>query len=341
MAKKKIKQGDYWSRREEQIDTRIWEMVEDELKVLHNVYDLTLEEIKGKINDFYFKFSRDNKISLADAKRILTSDERKAYMLSLDEYIRKGKTLNYSQAYAKQLEDASTVYRVSRLESLQTQINQKVAEFTSTYQNTANKVTMSALSEAYNRNAFTQELVTGARFDIIDAKTVEAINKASWTWDGETFSDRIWTKQEELVNFLNVELKKTLIAGEHPKKLVAKLVKKFDSNKKDTKRLIETEASFFVSAGKKEFYEKTKTERYVIDAVLDTKTSDVCMGQHGENYAIEDWEIGVTAPPFHPHCRTTTSPYFKDLDKLIFEPDDDEEMYQEYLKKRASTRKQL
>ena len=32
----------------------------------------------------------------------------------------------------------------------------------------------------------------------------------------------------------------------------------------------------------------------------------------GKHYPMDKYEIGVTAPPFHPRCRGTTCPYFND-----------------------------
>ena len=47
-----------------------------------------------------------------------------------------------------------------------------------------------------------------------------------------------------------------------------------------------------------------------IVATLDHRTSDICQGLDGKVIPIDDYETGVTAPPFHPRCRTTTVPDF-------------------------------
>ena len=55
---------------------------------------------------------------------------------------------------------------------------------------------------------------------------------------------------------------------------------------------------------------------------LDLRTSDICRSQDGKTYDIKDYRVGITAPPFHPNCRTDTIPFFDDdlerqLDKNI------------------------
>ena len=53
-------------------------------------------------------------------------------------------------------------------------------------------------------------------------------------------------------------------------------------------------------------------ERYEILATLDSHTSDICQEMDGKVFEMKDYEVGTTAPPFHPNCRSTTIPYFDD-----------------------------
>ncbi len=47
-------------------------------------------------------------------------------------------------------------------------------------------------------------------------------------------------------------------------------------------------------------------------ATLDSHTSEICRDMDGKNFPMSQWEVGVTAPPFHVRCRSTTVPYFED-----------------------------
>jgi hypothetical protein len=53
-------------------------------------------------------------------------------------------------------------------------------------------------------------------------------------------------------------------------------------------------------------------EQYELVATLDGKTSEICQELDGKVFAMKDYEVGVTAPPFHCWCRTVTAPYFAD-----------------------------
>jgi len=45
---------------------------------------------------------------------------------------------------------------------------------------------------------------------------------------------------------------------------------------------------------------------------IDNKTSEICQQMDGKHFKMSDFQAGVTAPPFHPWCRTTTVLYFDD-----------------------------
>ncbi len=53
-------------------------------------------------------------------------------------------------------------------------------------------------------------------------------------------------------------------------------------------------------------------ERCEIIATLDTKTSTTCQEMDGKVFDMKGYEVGITAHPFLPNCRTCTAPYFDD-----------------------------
>jgi hypothetical protein len=53
-------------------------------------------------------------------------------------------------------------------------------------------------------------------------------------------------------------------------------------------------------------------EQFEVLVTLDTHTCGACGDHDHRHYDMKDFEIGVTAPPFHPNCRCTTSPFFDD-----------------------------
>lgn len=58
-------------------------------------------------------------------------------------------------------------------------------------------------------------------------------------------------------------------------------------------------------------------KQYEIVATLDSHTSAICQEMDGKQFTISKMEVGVTAPPFHPWCRTTTAPYDPDFEGIL------------------------
>lgn len=73
-----------------------------------------------------------------------------------------------------------------------------------------------------------------------------------------------------------------------------------------------TESAYFASEAQKDCFNGLDVERFEIVATLDSHTSELCQSLDGHVEMMKDYEAGVTAPPFHPWCRTTTVPYFED-----------------------------
>ncbi|EQH66528.1 phage head morphogenesis, SPP1 gp7 family domain protein [Clostridioides difficile DA00273] len=70
-----------------------------------------------------------------------------------------------------------------------------------------------------------------------------------------------------------------------------------------------TESAFFASASRKDCFNDLDVEKYEIIATLDLRTSNICRELDGKVFDMKDYQVGITAPPFHCRCRTTTAPF--------------------------------
>ena len=58
-------------------------------------------------------------------------------------------------------------------------------------------------------------------------------------------------------------------------------------------------------------------EEYKVIASIDVDTCSLCGAMDGKVFKQSDFDVGLTAPPFHPWCRCCTAPYFADQEKLV------------------------
>jgi SPP1 gp7 family putative phage head morphogenesis protein len=109
---------------------------------------------------------------------------------------------------------------------------------------------------------------------------------------------------------LQTDLTQAVMRGDNPKVLAAGIAQKFGVAKHKAERLVLTETAYFNAQGQKDAYKEMDVEAVVFVATLDGRTSDVCRSMDGQIIAMKDYEPGVTVPPLHPFCRSTTAPWF-------------------------------
>ena len=239
--------------------------------------------------------------------------------MDLDEYISRGSKLQYFPDWDLRLQNASTVYRLSRLEALEIQLRQQIEEVYSKFNSGMRSQMGDIFAEGFSRNLYEVQRATGLAisqvnsntdpFAALNTKKIEAVLTRPWAPDGTNFSEKIWKDRNGLVDYLNRELTQSFIRGEGPDRLIRELKEKFDVTSKQAARLVQTESAYFSTMSKIESYKEMGFTKYTILAVMDAKTSEICMEMDGEVFDIEDMKVGDNAPPFHPNCRTTIAPY--------------------------------
>ena len=116
------KEKDYWQKRFEQLEEAQNRKGAEFMEDVERIYNKAIRETEKEITAWYARFANKEGITLTEAKRLLNSRELKEFRMSVEEYIEKGKTLNISDTWAKELERASSKVHVSRLEALKVQM---------------------------------------------------------------------------------------------------------------------------------------------------------------------------------------------------------------------------
>lgn len=114
-------------------------------------YQKAVYNIQQEINEFYQRFADNNGITYANAKKLLTSDERKALQMTLDEYIEKGREMGVDGRWVKEMENASTVYRIDRLKAIQIQMQNEVEQLTAKISDGAQKTFSDVIMTVINK----------------------------------------------------------------------------------------------------------------------------------------------------------------------------------------------
>lgn len=312
---------EYWAQRFEQLEAS---QNKDSVVYFNSVakeMEKAQARITKELNAWYARFASENGITLADARKLLNSKELDEFKWTVEEYIKIAESNKLDPKWMKQLENASARFHISRLEALQINIQQKAEELFGNYSDSIDDYMAGVYTNGFFRTAYEVQkgLGIGSKIIGIDDKRIEKVITTPWTADGINFSERVWKSKAQLIESLKTELVQACVLGQSTKKSADQLASLTSAYDKDIKRarsqaarLIQTESAYFGSLSRKDCFSDLDVEEYEIVATLDSKTSEICQDLDGEHFPMSQYEIGVTAPPFHVNCRTTTCPYFND-----------------------------
>lgn len=308
------KSSDYWKQRFELLLESQLSNAEEYSDELEEIYDLVIEELEKDISKWYTRFAKNNEVSLSDAKKMLRGSELAEFHWDVREYIAYGERNALNGRWMRQLENASARVHISRLESIKIQTQQIIEKLYARQSDGVDRLMRQIYQDTYYHTAFEIQsgFNIGYTLQSINATQLQQVISKPWTADAVTFSDRIWSNKDELINTLHTELTQIVIRGDSPDKAIATISKQLNVSRSKAARLVMTESAFFASAAQKTAFNALDVERYEIVATLDMRTSSICQDLDGKVFAISDYVPGITAPPFHPWCRTVTVPFFDD-----------------------------
>ena len=309
-----MKNSAYWKKRYEQLEKASFQKGVQFYQRLDDQYIIASNQIDKEIRAWYQRFATNNKVSITEAKKLLNNQELKELKWTVNEYIKYGEENSIDGMFMKQLENASARYHISKLEALKLNTQCIIEQL---YGNQTDQMT-SFIKDVYTDNMFHSmyELQKGFNigwnFSGIDEKKLEKLISKPWAVDGINFSDRIWQNKQKLINELNNELTSMCLTGKSPDIAIENIAKKMDVSKSRAKALVYTESSYFQSQSDRDTLKDFGCEKYEVLATLDSITSEICREMDGKVFDLNDYEVGVSAPPFHPHCRTVIVPAFDD-----------------------------
>lgn len=310
--------AEYWRKRFEALEKLEHDKALASYDQIAAEFQKSIRETEKEIAAFYARFADKNNVTLADAKRLLSTKELKELRWTLSDYIKYSKQNELDGRWVRKLENASILQRISRLEAVKLALQQHVEVAYGKTLTIVEKLAEDVFTDTYYHAGF--EIAKGigvtAAFASVDEKLIDNVVRKPWAADGLNFSDRIWKQKTQMVNQLHSSLTRMLARGEAPHKAIKEMTKYVGDNYKNkqqaARRLVLTESSYFSSEAQKESFNEFGVKKYQIVATLDFRTSDICQDMDKKVFDMKDYQIGVTANPFHPNCRTTTVPYFED-----------------------------
>jgi len=313
--KQKEKSRAYWKERFEQIEDARHRDADGFIRRAQEAVREAETQIQADILKWYQRLAENNEVSLSEARRLLKGNELKEFRWSVERYIEAGREYGMDGSWAKELENASAKFHITRLEALQMDVRNSFERLFAKENAAVSDAAQRAYQEGYYRTVFELQKDAGVGFNVaaIDRSAFEKLVKRPWAADGQNFSDRLWTKKEELFNELSRLMLRNITLGRPPGEIVEAIAKKFGAQERDAARLVYTESAYFGTLSQLEAFEELDVEYVEFTATLDERTSDECRDADGAVIPTKDVQPGVNAPPLHPNCRSCLAPFYEEM----------------------------
>lgn len=311
-----MKNADYWRGRFAILENSAHKQADEYFQTLEDIYRGAEQSVQRDIESWYQRFATNNKVTLAEARKMLTAGQLEEFKWTAEQYVKAAQRADLSPEWIKKLENASTRFHVSRLEAIQLQIQQQMELLFGNQVDGIDDLLKDVVSNGYTRGAFEIQKGIGLGWDFttLNQKKLETLLSKPWTTDGRTFRDRCWANKADLVDTVNKELIQGMLRGDPPAKTITAIQKKFGTARYKARRLVHTETSYFNAVSKIQMYKDLGVDQIEIVETLDSHTCSLCQPLDGTVIPLAQYEPGVTVPPFHPNCRGTTCPYYDDMD---------------------------
>lgn len=305
----------YWKKRSEQNLLDLLKNKDEILNDLSNYYDKATKDIILSIEALYGRFSEQNNLTQKEALALIKGDEYRRWRMTMEEYLEKIEKTD-SHALLLELNTLAMRKRINRLEALEAEIMAHSAILAQEEDKAIGELLSNSLEQSYYKSMYDEYIAK----DLDVLKLMESNNvglsKASvdrvlrLPWSGKNYSENIWDNSYFIAKKTKSLVAKNILSGTSVDKLTKEITKAYgDTYKYSAERLVRTELAYVKGQADILTYEKLDVDKYEILATLDTRTSSICQGLDGKVFNVEDKQIGVNYPPFHPNCRTTTIRY--------------------------------
>jgi SPP1 gp7 family putative phage head morphogenesis protein len=159
-------------------------------------------------------------------------------------------------------------------------------------------------------------------FDKIASRKLEKILSSDWVGD-MNWSERLWKDRDLVGKKVTEILEEGIPQGKSMQSMSMELAQATNQSFNDAFRLIRTETAHVDGEVLLESFKQAKAElgytKYIFDATIDNRTSEICEHEDNKSYYIDEAVIGENFPPLHPNCRSTAVLDESSIDESLIE----------------------
>lgn len=285
-------------------------------KRMRTAYQSAIDELQKELDDFYEKYATNNKIDLQVAKQKLSLSDSENVKDLAEQYKQLLSKKNIGVRTQKKLDEIAAKTKVSRLEQLLVNCTKQAAEVGMKAKDEMIDVGSLMYKDGFGHTMFNIQKTVGmgANFNMPSVRVIKTASNVEWL--GATFTDRTGYTLDRLTNNIEQIIPQLFIQGKNADEFGKAIAKQFNMSENAAKRDMRTLTTLITNQASILAYNNCEmVEEFEFVATLDGRTSDKCRAMDGKRFKLNEAAPFVNQPPLHYNCRSTTIPYFEDLDE--------------------------
>lgn len=314
----------YWEQRAADSIGRMEAAAQGEIPELVKSFESAKRDLIDQIERFYVRYAKDNKITLAEAQKVLSLAELRDFRGNLKEYERLARAS--IGTFDLQVANLSTKARITRLQALEMQCDAILQTLYQEQRRQIEGVAESVYTEQYYHRLFDIEQYTGFQFEFSKPSAAAIKRVIAQPIYGADISQHLWRQDIDTGFKIRSTLNQMFATGKPPQYFAEELQKAIGAirvdvdgkvtgtgKKYEAYRLLYNESAHVNGQADLQAYQEDGLGEYEFIATLDTHTTEECREHDSKHYQVSEAVEGVNYPPLHVNCRSTTAPYIPDL----------------------------
>ena len=296
----------YWARRAEGRRLDLLRDAERAADEIGRAYLEACRQLQDEADKIFRAFRRNGLLSEVAARRLLNQYPDASARELIKRALATMPDGPEKQAVLAQVNAPAYQYRIGRLEQLRRTIGERLGVVAQQELEVSTRSYVSTLQEAYYRHLYDVQRGAGLGFQVADFSPRRLREALAQAWSGRHYSARIWRNAEDLAQRLRGDLLAAALTGRSERDIAKQIEVDYQAGAYASRRLVRTESAYLAGQADQLAYEELMIDRYRYLATLDMRTSSLCQGLDGRQFARSQAKVGVNYPPMHPNCRSTT-----------------------------------
>lgn len=296
----------YWARRAEGRRLDLLRDAERAADEIGRAYLEACRQLQDEADKIFRAFRRNGLLSEVAARRLLNQYPDASARELIKRALATMPDGPDKRAALAQVNAPAYQYRIGRLEQLRRTIGERLGVVAQRELEVSTRSYVSTLQEAYYRHLYDVQRGAGLGFGVADFSPQRLCETLAQRWSGQHYSARIWENAQALAERLRADLMAAALSGRSERDIARQIERDYQAGAYASRRLVRTESAYLAGQADQLAYEELRIDRYRYLATLDMRTSSLCQGLDGRQFARSQAKVGVNYPPMHPNCRSTT-----------------------------------